>query len=49
MKVKSENGITNIDITVSIILITLFVAIIATLMYNINSNSNSVERRSMFI
>lgn len=47
MKVKSENGITNIDITVSIILITLFVAIIATLMYNINSNSNSVERRSI--
>lgn len=47
MKVKSEKGITNIDITVSIILITLFVAIIATLMYNINSNSNSVERRSI--
>ena len=47
MKVKSKKGITNIDITVSIILITLFVAIIATLMYNINSNSNSVERRSI--
>ena len=47
MKVKSENGITNIDITVSIILITLFVAIIATLMYNINANSGSVERRSI--
>lgn len=47
MKIKSEKGITNIDITVSIILITLFVAIIATLMYNINSNSNSVERRSI--
>ena len=47
MKVKSEKGITNIGITVSIILITLFVAIIATLMYNINSNSNSVERRSI--
>ena len=47
MKVKSEKGITNIDITVSIILITLFVAIIATLMYNINSNSNSVEWRSI--
>ncbi len=47
MKVKSEKGITNIDITVSIILITLFVAIIATLMYNINANSGSVERRSI--
>lgn len=47
MKIKSEKGITNIDITVSIILITLFVAIIATLMYNINANSGSVERRSI--
>ena len=46
MNIKSEKGITNIDIIVSIILITLFVAIIATLMYSINSNSKSVERRS---
>lgn len=47
MKIKSEKGITNIDITVSVILITLFVAIIATLMYNINANSGSVERRTI--
>ncbi len=47
MKIKSEKGITNIDITVSIILITLFVAIIATLMYNINANSGSIERRTI--
>ncbi len=46
MNIKSEKGITGIDITVSIIIITLFVAIIATLIYNINSNSKSVERRS---
>lgn len=46
MNIKSEKGITNIDITVSIILITLFVTIIATLMYSINVNSNSVDRRT---
>ena len=46
MNIKSEKGITNIDIIISIILITLFVAIIATLMYSINSNSKAVERRS---
>ena len=44
MRIKSEKGITNIDLTVSIILITLFVAIIATLMVTINTNS--MERRT---
>lgn len=46
MCMKSEKGITTIDITVAIILITLFVAIIATLMYQINANSASTRRRS---
>ena len=46
MNLKNEKGITNIDIIVSIIIITLFVAIIATLMSNINGNSDSVERRA---
>ena len=46
MKIKSEKGITNIDLTVSIILITLFVAIIATLMFTINTSSSSMERKT---
>ena len=46
MRIKNEKGITNIDITISIILITLFVAIIATIMYMINTNSSSMERRT---
>lgn len=46
MKVKSEKGITNIDITVSIILITLFVSIIATIMYTIHANSTSMNRKT---
>lgn len=47
MKIKSERGITTIDITVSIILITLFVAVIATLMYSLNSNTDALERRTI--
>ena len=46
MNKQSERGITTIDVTVSVILITLFVALITTLMYNINSNQNAIERRS---
>lgn len=46
MKIKSEKGITNIDITISIILITLFVTLIGTLMYMISTNTNSTERKA---
>ena len=49
MKIKSERGITTIDITVSIILITVFVALIATLMYNLNSNTDALEKRTVAI
>ena len=46
MRIKNEKGITNIDITISIIIITLFVSIIATLIYTIHSNMNAIERRT---
>lgn len=46
MKFRDEKGITTIDVTVSIILITLFVALIAVLIYNVNKNSDSMERRA---
>ena len=46
MNWKNEKEITTIDITVSIILITLFVALIAVLIYNVNKNSDSMERRA---
>ena len=42
MRIKSEKGITGIDITVSIILITLFVTIIATLIYMVHTISTSM-------
>lgn len=44
MRIKNEQGITNIDLTITIILITLFITIIATLIFTINRNSTSVER-----
>ena len=46
MRIKNEQGITNIDLTITIILITLFITIIATLIFTINRNSTSVERRT---
>ncbi len=46
MEIKNEEGITSIDLTVSIILITLFVALIVTIMYTINANFISIERRT---
>ena len=46
MNIKNEKGITNIDITITVIIITLFIGIIAVLLSNINSNSKSIERRS---
>ncbi len=46
MNFKNEKGITGIDLTVSIILITVFIALIATIMYTINANFNSTGRRA---
>ena len=46
MKIKSERGITGIDITVSILVITIFVSLIGVLIYNISAQSQSIERRT---
>ena len=46
MKIKNQEGFTSIDLTVSIILITLFVALIVAIMYTINANFISIERRT---
>lgn len=43
---KSENGITGIDIVVSVLIITIFVAILATIFFNINTDSKSIERKT---
>lgn len=46
MKIKSEKGYTGIDIAVSVIVIFIFVSLIATLFYNINSASKEIELKS---
>lgn len=43
---KNENGITGIDITVSVLIITLFVAMLTTIFFNINTDSKAMERKT---
>ena len=46
MKIKNQEGFTSIDLTISIILITLFVALIVAIMYTINANFISIQRKT---
>ena len=46
MKIKQEKGITGIDITISVILIAIFVGIITTLTYQIQTTSTQIKRRA---
>lgn len=43
---KNENGFTGIDIVISVIIITIFVALIANLITNINLKSTGIERKT---
>lgn len=43
---KNENGFTGIDIVISVITITIFVALIANLITNINLKSTGIERKT---
>lgn len=43
---KNENGFTGVDIAISVIVLTIFVTIIGTMIFNFNSNSNEMEYRS---
>lgn len=43
---KNENGITGIDITVAVLIITLFVAMLTTIFFNINTDSKAIERKT---
>lgn len=44
---KEERGLTGIDISISIIVITIFIAVIGNLIVNINLNSKNVERKTI--
>ena len=46
MKFKSEKGVTGIDITLSVILISIFIGLITTLAYNLESKSKKLDRQA---
>lgn len=43
---KNQKGYTGVDIAISVVVITIFIALIGTLVFNFNSNSNEMEYRS---
>ena len=46
MKLKNEKGATGIDITISVIILALFIGLIVSLMYGINQSSKDIERKT---
>lgn len=46
MKIKSEKGVTGIDITLSVILIAIFIGILATLSYNVENDTKQASRQA---
>lgn len=46
MKIRSDKGFTGIDISVSVVIIFIFVSIIAMLIYQVNTTSKEVALRS---
>ena len=46
MVIKEEKGVTGIDIAISVIIFTIFIAMIANLIANININANDTERKT---
>lgn len=47
MHIKEEKGVAGIDIAISVILITIFIALIANLISNINLNSEDTKRKTI--
>lgn len=45
--IKSEKGITVIDISISVIIITIFIALLGNLVIYININSKKIERKTV--
>ena len=46
MKLKNEKGATGIDITISVIILALFIGLITSLIYGINQSSKDIERKT---
>ncbi len=46
MKIRNEKGFTGIDISISVVIIFIFVSIIAMLIYQVNSEAKEISLRS---
>lgn len=46
MDLKNERGVTGIDITISVIILGLFIGLIVSLMYGISQTSKDIERKT---
>ncbi len=46
MLVKEEKGLTGVDIAISIVVMTIFIAMIANLIANINLNTQDIKRKA---
>ena len=46
MVIKEEKGLTGIDIAISVVVITIFIAMIANLIASININAKDTERKT---
>lgn len=46
MKIKNEKGVSGIEVAIVVVLIFIFVSVIASLIYRINSKSNEIELKS---
>lgn len=47
MLIKEERGFSEIDMVISVILITIFIALIGNLIVSINLNSKNIERKTV--
>lgn len=45
MNLKEENGFSGVDISISIIILFIFISVIATLWYEFNSSSQKIKKR----
>ena len=46
MKIKNEKGVSGLEVAIVVVLIFIFVSVIASLIYRINSKSNEIELKS---
>ena len=46
MKIKNNKGLTGVDVTISVIILTIFVSLIANMFYNVSQIGNAVNRKS---